>query len=374
MSIEIVSITRNNLSLVAEGARKFGMPRSVRWLERCLYDPTVEDLTSDKIRGHMSVDENSDVKAIQCYYYQPCYFKQTKFLAGTGAIMGADAKYGEELICVLDKNKETRTKDLLGFGNCISGKRSYTVNKKVHKMKEPPYRSGEYRFCVLDPSVFPLAALWRVGVRSRILRRLIFLILRPIAWIKCLSVRVRGKSDGYTYVCKNGFGDSRFEEFWKRFLSGNDGVISSREPKRLQWLFDDSIKAGKVLLATAEKNRNIEGYVLIREKGVGKWPKSYEIIDICAIGSDADCLKGLCAEAKRMATEHGGIKLYFSGSMPDQEKWLDPIFKHHGKEECYFLFRTKDTEILQSLEKNQGWFFGPFDGERCMGHGGYIDF
>ena len=373
MKTTIVPITEDNLDVVAAAAAKFGMPRSAGWLRRCFFDPTVEDLTRDRIRGHMAVDENGEAIAIHGYYYQPCYFRQDRFLAGTGAIMGAKAKYGEELLCVQDKNKETRTKDRLGFGNCIYGKRAYTVNKKVYKMNEPPYRSGEYRFCVLDCSAYLLAILWRIRLRSNILNRLVYLILRPVAWIVRAASNLRFDSDGYSYVRKNGFEDARFDDFWKRFLAGNDGVISSREPKRMQWLFHDSIKAGKVFLATAEKNGCIEGYVLIREKGEGRCPKSFDIVDICAIGNNIDCLKGLCFEAKRLAAEKGGIKLYFSGSMPNQEKWLDQVFRYRGKDVCYFMFGTKDLEIAESLKQNKGWFFGPFDGERCLGHGGYID-
>ena len=168
----------------------------------------------------------------------------------------------------------------------------------------------------------------------------------------------------------------RFEDFWRRFLAANDGVISSREPKRLQWLFNDSIKAGKVLLATAEKDGRIDGYVLLREQyGCEQPPRSYDIIDICAVGNEAACLSALCFCATEMAGRNGGVKLYFSGSMPGQEEWLDrylPLKKTMGN--APFMYVTYYPDIKDSLAQNKGWFFGPFDGERCLGHGGYIDY
>jgi hypothetical protein len=59
-------------------------------------------------------------------------------------------------------------------------------------------------------------------------------------------------------------------------------------------LFDESIRAGKVLLATAEKDGRIDGYVLLRvREGCQRPPKLYDIIDICAVGNDTCCLKEL---------------------------------------------------------------------------------
>ena len=80
MAIELVPITRSNLDFVAKAALKWGMPRSARWLERCMFDPAVEDLVKDEIRGHMAVREDGEPVAIQCYYYMPGYVKQTKIL------------------------------------------------------------------------------------------------------------------------------------------------------------------------------------------------------------------------------------------------------------------------------------------------------
>lgn len=419
MKTTIVSITEANLEQVAAAGAKFGMPRSAGWLRRCLFDPTVEDLTTDKIRGHMSVDENGDVKAVHCYYYQPCYLLQTKILVETGAIMGSEAKYGEELLAVMDKNMETQSRGVLTIGNCIYGRRPYTINKKVFLMKEPPYRAGgQYRVCVINPCVLIISAIGRIRIqlgsfkrslasslhprrkrmsrhiprqgmshkeagsvvrRGRIacagfLKRLLANVLSPFSKPALRSMRRRIGISGFIMREHGSFGDYRFKDFWERFLAANDGVISSREPTRLKWLFDESIKAGKVFLAAAEKEGRIEGYVLIRECGVGgPPPKSYEIIDICAVGNNARCLEALACEAALVAEAHGGVQILFSGSMQNQEEWLDPVFRHCAWGQCYFMYSSGNGEINAALNANKGWFFGPLDGERCMGHGGYID-
>ena len=375
MKTTITAVTEDNLQLVREGGAKWGMPRSVGWLRRCLFDPTVEDWVSDKIRGHMSVDENGDVKAIHCYYYQPCYFQQKKILGGTGAILGADSKYGEELLCVLDKDNESKELGVIGFANCIATKHAAKVNRVVHKMREPPYRSKEIRIGAADLSAYPLGVMGRLHLYSPFVAFLVFMSLRPLAWFVRGFACVFGKHGKYRVVERSSFGDARFDDFWNRFLAANDGVVSSRDPRRLRWLFDESIKAGKVLLATAEKDGHIDGYVLLRvEESQSRTPKLYDIIDVCAVGNDSCCLQDLCKGALRLAGRHGGVKVFFVGGMRKQEEWLDKVFPYcHQKDFSSFMYVARDPEIRESLEQNKGWFFCPFDGEFCMGHGGDID-
>ena len=152
METKIVAVTEDNLQLVREGGAKWGMPRSVGWLRRCLFDPTVEEWTKDKVRGHMSIDEHGEVRAIQCYYYQPCYFRQKKIIGGTGAIMGSDSKYGEELVRVLECNMATQDKNAVGFGNCIANIRCENrpiVQKKFELVRRtyPPIRLASWDGC-----------------------------------------------------------------------------------------------------------------------------------------------------------------------------------------------------------------------------------
>ena len=375
MNTTIIPVTEDNLQLVREGGAKWGMPRSVGWLRRCLFDPTVSDWISDKVRGHMSIDEHGEVRAMHCYYYQPCYLRQKKIIGGTGAIMGSDSKYGEELVRVFDGNNKTREKDAVGFGNCIANKRAAKVNRVVFGMREPPYRSKEIRIGAADLSAYPLGVMGRLHLCSPFVAFLVFMSLRPLVWLVRGLACVFGKRGTYRVVEQASFSDVRFDDFWNRFLAANDGVVSSRDPRRLRWLFDESIKAGKVLLATAEKDGRIDGYVLLRvREGCQRPPKLYDIIDICAVGNDTCCLKELSKSALWLAGRHGGVKVLFVGGMPKQEEWIDCVLKYRNEKNfSSFMYVAVDPEVRESLKQNKGWFFGPFDGEFCMGHGGDID-
>ena len=128
-------------------------------------------------------------------------------------------------------------------------------------------------------------------------------------------------------------------------------------------------------LATAEKDGRIDGFVLLRERcGFESPPRLFDVIDICAVGNATSCLRALCRCATEIAGRNGGVKLFFSGGMPKQEEWLDRYFPFKvAMGNAQFMYRANDPEIEESLAQNKGWFFGPFDGERCLGHGGYVD-
>ena len=372
--MEIVPITKDNLEKFSEAAAKFGMPRSEGWLRRTMFDPTVEDLAgADSCRGHMSVVDGGEVVAVQGYYYQPCYFKQRKILGGTGCVMGANHRYGEELLRVLDRNAETRIKCQLGFGNVLANKRSAKVAKVTGRMVEPPYRPYDVRVAVADCSAYPLTVLDRLRVPIGV-RNVIWMMLRPLSWVLKLVRAVTARRSAFEIISIREFSTAQWEDFWQRFLAANTGVISSREPLRMSWLFEASIRAGKVYAMAAVRNGRVEGYAMIREM-VGKgWAKTFEVIDICAVNNDCDCLRALAKAAVCEAGRHRGVKVMFFGHMPKQEMWLDGVFRiRRQADHAFVLCSSRDAEIKESLLRNEGWFWGPFDGERCMGHGGAID-
>ena len=376
MAITIVPINKGNLSLVAKAAAKFGMPRSTRWLERCLYDPTVKDLVDSDIRGHMAVRDDGVVVAIQCYYYMPGYFKRQKFLMNTGCIMGADAKYGEELICCLDENKQTTTYGLLSVGNCIASPRSAKFAKAYSRMKEAPEAARYTYLTVVDFSDFALWFLRRLKISASWLHWCVWAMMRPIAWIANI-VRFSGFQDNGLTVREFPAIDKRkFGDFWECFLEKNTGVVTSREPERLSWLFDESMRAGFVKVLAAEKGDKIVGNVLLRRYPCKSGPlNEYAIYDICAIDNDIDCLRYLVRAAVRYAARHRGARVIYSGAAPLQEQWINVITWHRRTKSqfCPFFYKARDKDIENSLKSGDGWFWGAFDGEKCLGHGRFID-
>ena len=375
MSTTIIPITNDNLELVSRAGAKWGMPRSVGWFRRCLFDPGVEGLTDDEIRGHMSVAEDGDVVAIQGYYYMPGYFKQEKILINTGCIMGVDSKYGEELLCLLDKNRETCKLGQVSVGNCIANMRSAKICKVYHRMKEAPPEAKQLYRGVSDWSLYPIHIL-RKNLRLPLpILKAAWYMTRPVSLLRRASIRLEERISGYNVVqyCKIDL--EKFGRFWREYLAENDGMITSREPTRLAWLFNDSLATGIVKIIAAEKNGEIKGYALIRryqrEEG---FFNNHSLYDICALHNDAAVLKLLVRAAKRLAGDDMGLLMMYVGALPNQDKWLSPYLPTCVKGDHSMIFYgSRNKEIMQSIEEGRGWFLGPMDGERCLGHGSYID-
>ncbi len=374
---KLIPVTRKNLDQVAKAATKWNMPRSVRWLERCLFDPTVEDLTNDEMRGHMSVCEDGEPVAIQCYYYMPGFFRQKKILINTGCIMGAEAKFGEELICCFDSNRVTSKTGQFNVANCLANVKSAKLTMVYNKKKEGPEITRERRFAVVDVTGYVTCLLRYVMKMPSWVVNTIWRALRPLSWVCSRIQALLRPRFGYSIHKCMSFRNEKYAEFWERFLAQNDGLITSRSPERMAWLFDESIRAGMVTLIVAEKNNEVCGYVLLR-----KLPHYLDwvtvdcgICDICALGGNEECLKALAFASISAASHMGAFRVSLRGAaLPRQEKWLNAAFRYRRVDDHpVFLYKTKDTEIEKSLLEGRGWFFGPLDGEACLGYGGYID-
>ena len=377
MVVEIVPITHENIDLAAKAGAKFGIPRSIGWLERCLFDPTVKDLVDDDVRGHVAVQDGKDAVAIQGYYYMPGYFKQEKILINTGCIMGAEAKFGEELICCFDANRVTRKNGQLSASNCMANARSAKMSMVYSKTKEGPVLTRERRFAVVDVTGYVICLLRYVMKMPSWLVNSVWRLLRPVSWVCARVQALLRPRFGYSIRKCMSFRDEKYAEFWEKFLVQNDGLITSRSPERMAWLFDESIKAGMVTLIVAEKDNKMCGYVLLR-----KLPHYFDwvtidcgICDICALNGDAECLKALAFASISAASRMGAFRVCMHGAaLPRQEEWLNVAFCHRRVDDHpVFLYKTKDAKIENSLQDGKGWFFGPMDGEACLGSGGYID-
>lgn len=380
--ISYIPITSDRLDKVSAAGAKWGMPRSVGWLKRILFDPTIQDMTDDVVRGHMAVlKATGEVVAIQCYYYQPLYFKKKKILAQSGCIMGADRKYGAEIFCVLEKNTETVAKTDAYCVNDLANIKSSSIHKYINQAKDVPIGSSFCYIRVTDVSWVPAFIISRIPsvknvigrVALKLLKWIMFVLSRPFQWLIDLLRCIRYHCSAFNFVRHKELKEEYFAEFWRDFLSANTGLTSSRDPERLKWLFGESIKAGKVLLTTAEKGGHVKGYVMMRRLPCLSYI-IYEIIDICAIANDRECLRALTLSALISARKYNGYGVKLFCYKGDVAKWFSgPFCIKRNLDHSTFLYRVRDSEIEASLERDEGWFFGPLDGERCMGYGGYID-
>lgn len=377
--IKYEAVTIDNLDQVAIAAAQWGMDRSVGWLKRILFDPTVDDLTQDTVRGHMAIQQGTrKLVAVQCYYYQPVFFKKQKMLAESGCIMGADSKFAAEIFCVLEENKKSMMKTNIFITNDLANIESFSIHRFYHSAQPPFGGANTYLFAAADVRAYISLvlnhALKRDGRIALALKQVIMgignVVSRPLQWVINGGRIAISRLRGFKIERAMSFDSDGYKSFWARFLDSNSGLVSSREPTRMKWLFDESLKAENIYLYFAIREGSVEGYVLVR-----RMPQLngelFEVMDICAVGNNVSCLKSLSCRVKREVSKLGGSRLNLYCYMDNVKDWFSG-YTRKLDQECS-LCRIDLPEIFNSLKCGEGWFFGPLDGERCMGYGGYID-
>ena len=162
--------------------------------------------------------------------------------------------------------------------------------------------------------------------------------------------------------------DSRFEDFWKRYLSKNRSIVASRDLETLAWLFGKEVKNGKdILLALVRNSREVEGFIVLRRMAGS--PDRWQIMDMIALENDPSRLDLLLAGTRKfLKRETSAITLESTG-FPD---FIQPVLSKHMPHlqktgHNRFEWISKDPEVIQLIEQSgnsrDSWFFGPFDGD-----------
>lgn len=380
MKCELIPVTRDNLDVLAKLAADpyFGISRSVGWLRRLLFNDEIEEMRDDPVRGYMLQAEDGEYVGMLCYYPVYVYIRQKRMLAYSGAIMGVKRRYCEwlgELTSAVVKAEG----GAFMFGNTGANIRSIKVTCALMSSVTGP-KEGEYSYKYVGLSFLTLALTLRAGIRNKKVLGIIWQCFSP--WRKTAAMfmsLVLGRKSKWHYEIETCFAEEKFRKFWDRLLKGNDGVMSSRDPAILRHYFNESIAAGTVVLISAQdSNNDIQGYILLRKYrmyGLDTMYK-YKIIDACAVNNDVCCLDLLVKKAVAYATANNGGKIEFIGANPNMEKWLMPSLwsrRPLGHPTFTYHCPESDSELRNMLESRKGWFFGPYDGERCLGHGEYID-
>ena len=75
----------------------------------------------------------------------------------------------------------------------------------------------------------------------------------------------------------------------------------------------------------------------------------------------------------RCGNDYGSFMMYV-GAIHGQDRWLLPFMHRRIKVGYSMIFYGSiNRDIMDSISSGKGWFLGPMDGERSLGHGGYID-
>ena len=374
LDCELIPVTQDNLDIASKLTVEFDFPRSENWIRRALFNPYVASCDKSARRGYMIKSKDDGYVGMLCYSPMKLYLSDKPLIGYSGLLLGVRKKYGEWLMDLFKAVQEDE-KGHLAFGNTSCSAHATRICRLARGDKLGPTEC-EYSFVShLGPASYILAAS-RKFLATRFQGGL-WRLLAPLRIVQYLWGRLFFRSR-YTMRREETFSHSDFALFWGRYLSHNRGLVSSREPEILDHLFSDALKVGKLVLLTARDDMGIAGYVLLRKYAIFGLDNlvKFKIIDAIAVEDDVVCLRDLVRAAKIYAMGHCGERVEYIGGNPRLANWLECELRHKkafGFNTTTYFYAGEDEALIYALRNRNGWFWGPFDGERCLGHGGYID-
>ena len=177
------------------------------------------------------------------------------------------------------------------------------------------------------------------------------------------------RQSGYTISRIASFDDGFFDSFFEVYLSKNEGLVSSRSREELSWIFGGRIKKGELICLIAEKSETNRGFIIIGGSPLGRW----SILDWCAVGNNVDCLGCLLQAAKTFLREKTFALTFETMGFQD---FVQPLLKKVFNREtelgyCQHSYNCRDKMLADECESvintDKSWFFGPYDGDACLG-------
>ena len=176
----------------------------------------------------------------------------------------------------------------------------------------------------------------------------------------------RCRTSGTHPVCAERLDAASLDNFWKRYLEGNTGLVASRTAEELIWLYGDGLASGQYVFLKRENASGLCGYIVLRRANArnGRWM----IADWIALCDDRDVLSDLLRDAVCFLRKIPGAVLLESVGFPLRVQAL--LHRHLPfTRKCpnnTFLYQQTDMSFKLDDAPDTGWFFGPYDGDRCL--------
>ena len=157
--------------------------------------------------------------------------------------------------------------------------------------------------------------------------------------------------------------------FWRRYIQRNRGLVCSRTKEELQWIFGDNMRNGNVCMLSYIKEDFLLGYVVIKCQEV-KTRCRWMVVDWIAIDDDSLVLdKLLNAVQCYLRNVHGAAFVEIIGYPMFVQKIIRRSFPFCRKAPGNsFNYLIDDESFMKKFVavKDVSWFFGAYDGDRCM--------
>ena len=177
--------------------------------------------------------------------------------------------------------------------------------------------------------------------------------------------RTRSRTVGSRFMV---FDRKLFDSFWSDYLKKNDGVVLSRTAEELDWMFGDDLTSERNLLFVREDGNRLCGYIVVRAMNASR--TRWLVADWIALGNDQALLSDLLRDAVcGLRRIRSAAFLECIGFRMDVQNVIHRHLPFKRKAPNNSTnYKAHIVEMKQALESadRSGWFFGPYDGDRCM--------
>ncbi len=161
-----------------------------------------------------------------------------------------------------------------------------------------------------------------------------------------------------------------FDMLMVEYVKTNEGLVCSRTAEEVEWVFGDRIKDGRCIALGARIGGKPAGYIAVRSD---EKAKRWQILDWFALRNDERILEALLSEVCKFLKRKTPAMMLESIGFPMHIQSLLMKYLSHKREVGHNVFSWGSSNkkfreaVLPVIDARKSWFFGPYDGDECLG-------
>jgi len=288
------------------------------------------------------------------------YLRKEKILGTNGSLFckmpGAKLK---EVLTVFLRTIGNRAGRKIYFGNTaipVSGGVGVASNMSIG-----PTSCEKVRFGIIR-----LGSFLNFMLRGHLPR--FFVNIIDAIWLCGVSVLGKMKIDGHIKQVTS-LDEIDIDGFWTRYVERNNGLVCSRTKEELLWVFGDNLRQGNVCMFAYIAEDSLLGYIAIKCQRIQTRCR-WMVVDWIAIDDNPSVLSRLLEAVQGfLRTVPGAAFVELIGYpmfIQDVVKKSFPFCRKAPGNSFNYLIDDESFGREFAAVRDISWFFGAYDGDRCM--------
>ena len=358
--------TKADLSAIERAMQSVGLHVQKRDLERYYFDVTEQFDANVVCGGFVIWDDFDGCVGFQGLTPVRLTLAGESFVGYQMGVTGVLPKYGAYLMDLMVAVSGAAKGKFL-YANTANAK-SVKIGKVLLGMNPGPVANSRIQYAILSWAGFFVAALQSKTRRIPSLAKIARALLLPLVVVDRILGKMAFLSLGKCAI-ESDFSKEDFDVFCERFQRTNRGLCTQRTSVRLRRCFSDALRTGEcVLLVRRDETSSVLGYVVLHRRTMANAGViRYEILDICSADMSETTISELLCDAKRYSRMASGVLLEYVGAPREgvAHVFTRQLAHNRAAVSNTFEWATEIPALQEAFRRNDGWFYGPYDGDRC---------